>query len=244
VCYNPFVMRQTVRVNLPTPDRATVALCAVIVGLIGLHLVGAYISFSTGRPPAQPPRLLSLHGEINLTTAFSSFLAAATTVVLAAIGRAAEDEGDRDARNWYALALLFAWIAVDEVSAVHETVGYLIRGQIDARGIFHFAWVILAIPIVALVALGLAGFLRRLPARSRRGLAIAAVIYGSGAIGFEMAGGVVIERTPDPHAPFWILAAVEEVVEMIGLLLFLRTALEVAHDRVDSVTLRLSQRAV
>ena len=236
-------MRRSIEITLPSPRRLAWALFATIGFLIALHALGPLLSPSGGRIPGEPPRLLALHAEGSFATLFSTALAAAASLMLAFLAVAARETGDRDAGRWAVLAAAFAWIAMDESVGFHEQVGLTLARYVDTGGPFHYAWVIPALVVVIVMAAAYAGFVGRLPPRARAGFALAGAVYVSAALGLEMVGGVVVERVGEEDPRHWDLAAVEEVLEMVGLVLFLASVVALARERIGAVSLRFAGRA-
>ena len=168
--------------------------------------------------------LFDLDEEQNLPSLFSAaalFLLTGACMLCAKV--ALKDEGI----FWKAMTVVFLFLALDEVVAIHEKKDALGQRVFLPSGIFRRAWVVpygIATFIFAVLTLP---SLVRLPASTRNGLVIAGGLYVTGAIGFELLGGVIRDYAPGPWITksYSICVLCEEVLEMLGVALALRTSL-------------------
>lgn len=92
-------------------------------------------------------------------------------------------------RHWWLLASVFAFLSMDEVAMVHDTLSGVISARVDTGGVLRYVWVVpYGIGVAALGGFYLPFFLR-LPPRSRWLFVLAAGLYVGGALGFEMVSG-------------------------------------------------------
>ena len=90
------------------------------------------------------------------------------------------------------------------------------------------------------MALLFSGFLRKLPAETRRNLLVAGAVYVAGALGMEMAGGYYFSVDEVPDFTYAMMAIVEESLEMFGVILFLRGLLRHLEKHVGTFAVRLT----
>lgn len=136
--------------------------------------------------------------------------------VVRGIERAA---GSRYSRHWAGLALGFLFMSVDEVARVHERVGDAAAGVLPAfDGAFFYTWVVIALPLVGLVALTYARFVVALPPRTRGWLVAGGVLFLAGALGMEMVNAAQESAagTADTLG-YGVGTVVEEALEMAGV---------------------------
>ena len=69
------------------------------------------------------------------------------------------------ARHWAGLAVLFAWLSLDETAEIHERIGKWLRDWLDLHGVLYYAGVIPALLLAVVVAVAYVRFLRALPRR-------------------------------------------------------------------------------
>src|SRR5687768_11951693 len=91
---------------------------------------------------------LSLSYEGNVPTWYASSLLLLCAVMPGLIASEIPAAGS-GRRHWWALAILFAFMSLDEAAEIHEHLG----GLIGTGGVLYFDWVIPAAIIVALVGL-------------------------------------------------------------------------------------------
>jgi len=122
---------------------------------------------------------------------------------------------------WGLLTLVFLVLSVDEMFSFHERLVEPIRDWLGVSGFLYFAWIIPgSLFVLILAALGI-GWIRTLPARTRRGFLIAAGTYLSGVLLLESLGGWYFSDNPARlDSVYWLISTVEESLEMLGLIVF------------------------
>ena len=196
----------------------TVSLLVVAAFLVTFH-TGLYLY--NNRVEELPWLLLQmfdLDEEHNIPTWFSSFLLLNNALFLYLYGR---KDASAQAPYWTALAAGFFVLAIDEVAGLHET----LNSSIDIN------WAIPGAILVAVVGLAFVPFLLSL----RRGLAMllifAGALYVSGAIVVEL-----LSEDMDAESSRYALAvALEEGLEMLGVLACIRTILNEMKKAEDVV---------
>lgn len=159
---------------------------------------------------------VDLDAEGNLPTWFASVTLLAAAGLAAWIGALTRAWGARYAGHWRALAVLLAAFSADEVARLHEHLGRL-QPLLDTHGPLYFAWVLPG-SLAALAGVVLfARFHRHLPAPTRRGLALATVLYFTGALVVEALGGWRAETMGMNNMTHSLIATVEEVLELAGV---------------------------
>jgi hypothetical protein len=157
--------------------------------------------------------LFSLSYEQNVPTYFSAAVLVACAVAAGVI--AVARPGFR--WHWWGIALVAAWIALDEAVELHEHLG----GTFDTSGVLYFDWVIPATIIILALALVYVPFVRALVAPTRMRLVIAAAVYIGGALVLELPLGWWTESHGSDGLGYALIDWVEETMEMIGACLAL-----------------------
>ncbi len=168
--------------------------------------------------------LLSLSAEGNVPTWFASSLLLCCALAAGASATALP-AGAPWRRHWWGIALALAYVSLDEVVGLHERLG----GHLETSGVLYFDWVIWAAPIVAVLALAYARFLRALPSPTRARLIVAAIVYVTGALVMELPLGWWTERAGTDSLGYALIDWAEETLELVGASLAL--AALVAHRR-------------
>lgn len=168
--------------------------------------------------------LLSLSAEANLPTwcASSLLLGCALAAGSIAAGRA---PGTRWRRHWWGIALGLGAVSLDEIAGLHEQLG----GTFGTGGILYFDWVLIAGPVVAILAVLYLPFLRALRSPTRERMLGAAVLFVGGALVMELPLGWWTERWGSDGLGYALIDWVEETLELAGASLALLTLL--AHRR-------------
>jgi len=184
-------------------------------------------------------QMFNLDAEHNLPTLFGGLLFLVSAMLCAILWSAGRAEG-RAERAWLMLAYVFGFLGVDEFSVWHERLDALLRSALDPSGVLTFAWVIPYGFLTIVLALAMIPHLRRLEPTTRNYLILAGAIYVAGAIGFEMLGGYVYEGESTTHTWRWVtLTTIEELLEMVGMSLFVYTLLRQIRRRYGGVAVTL-----
>ncbi|GAA1377501.1 hypothetical protein GCM10009661_47340 [Catellatospora chokoriensis] len=171
--------------------------------------------------------------EQNLPTWFSSGLLFLAALLLWQLGGADRASGGRFHRRWRVLAAVFTGLSLDEFSQFHELGAQ--ADVLDAGGASYLSWLVLAAPLVLVLALSYLPLLLALPPRVRWLMLGAAALFLGGAAGIEVLGAYTgrenIGFTPGWASMRYVLAAsAEELCEMLGVVLFIyATALHLQH---------------
>jgi len=118
------------------------------------------------------------------------------------------------------LALIFAYISLDELARLHELTFAPLRRGLNATGPFYFTWVVPGAAIVVVLFATYLRFLLDLPARTRVQFVFAGAMYVTGALGMEMVSGVMASGGGGESLAGSLVSAVEESLEMLGILVF------------------------
>ncbi|MBM3500269.1 MAG: hypothetical protein FJX74_16550 [Armatimonadetes bacterium] len=169
-------------------------------------------------------RLHDLDEEGNLPTFFSSLLLAFSALLLLCIGFAVADSEAREGRPWKALGAVFLYLAADEASRIHEYGCRLDALWLPDWGILNRRWVILGALFVLAMAAAFLPFVLRLPRDTRRRVLVAGAVFVGGALGVEMACAATFDAWAGTPAVI-VLRNIEEVLEMLGIILFINALL-------------------
>lgn len=200
-------------------------ICIGFFAVADMFVVASFELFGFGRMLGLT-RLFSLDAEQNPPALFSAGALLLTAAVCWLCGARSDK---REATFWKPMAIVFAYLAVDEAVSIHELLIPPAKEFFHASGAFAFAWVIpYGIALVIFLA-SIARPLMRLPAKTRNGLVVAGMLFVTGAIGFEMveAGVKYSDFMPwmTESLAFSLCVLCEESLEMLGIALALRTCL-------------------
>ena len=176
------------------PNAIIILLAGMILCLLVAHIAGQVSVYYFGfNSDMQLVRLFDLDREVNVPTLFSTVILLLSSLCFVAIACAKKIVQNRYFFHWAGLALLFLFLSADEALSFHETLIRPLQRVLGTSGVFHFAWVVpygIGVIILALLYLK---FLIHLPKKPRVLITLAGLIYVSGALGFEMIAGPVVE---------------------------------------------------
>jgi len=209
--------------NLEIAPKATlIRLLAVIAALSVVNIGVLIVDLSSGRKVNALGRMFIFDAERNVPTAYSALALLACAILITEIGLRHRRAGE-SAPLWYGLAFAFLFLAFDEFVQIHERLGVNMRDTLDTNQVFYFAWVIpYGIALAVFVAL-YPRFLLRLPRRTMVLFIVSGLIFVTGAIGFEMLGGLISGRGSVWYAA---VSTIEETMEMLGIALFIYALLD------------------
>ncbi|GAA2720456.1 hypothetical protein [Cellulomonas aerilata] len=206
------------------PGRWTPLCLALIAALLVAHLAVNALQATMGDFPGRDPAIqfLALNKEMGLPAWTSSVL---LVLVAQALWLLADVDRTTHRRRWARqerlLAGLFVYLSVDEATALHEQTIYPLRTALDLGGALFFSWVVLFVPLAAVVAALCLRWVRGLPRVAGRLVVLAGVLYLGGAVGMEMVGSWMFTQGLEGTMRYAGVVALEEGLEMLGALLML-----------------------
>lgn len=215
-------------------------ICIGFFAAADVFVVACFELFGFGRMKGLT-RLFSLDAEQNPPTLFS----AGALVLTAAVCWLCATQSEKSERAfWKPMAVVFAYLAVDEAVSVHELLVQPAREFFHAGGAFAFTWVIPYGIALIVFLFFISGPLIRIPAKTRTGLVLAGIVFVTGAMGFEMIEAWVKYSAVTPwmtqSMAFSICVLCEESLEMLGIALALRTCLRHLTQRSGSVAVTVA----
>jgi len=231
---------------LRLPGPWTPALLAVIAALSLVSLLSQVLKYGLdldvdGLNTLE--RWFFVDREMGVPAWFSTVLLFAAGERLWRVASAEKAAGSPWARHWRFLSVTFVYLSLDELTEIHEQAIPVVQHVLHTSGgLLTFAWVVVAVPLVALFGLVYLRFLRAQSAVLRWTFLLSAVVYLGGAVGMEVAGSpvydeavvpvvttvvtdggapVVSEGTTVHDVRYAVVVGLEEGLEMLGALLFL-----------------------
>lgn len=173
-----------------------------------------------------------LNVEANIPTFFSSILLLICSLLLFLIGFNDNKENKKFSR-WFILSLIFLFLSIDEFAQIHENFIYIVRGIKQVGGLFYFAWVIPYGILLILLIPFMYKFVMNIPIKLRRLMILSGFMYIFGALILEMPEGWVAEKYGYDNLLYSTLCTIEEILEMLGLSLFIFTLLSYKMIKID-----------
>lgn len=201
--------------------KAIAVLCA---SLISIHVVLTIIHYELKELPWLFRELFDVDEEESIPTWFSSAILLLAFGALCFIYRVKKAIRNKYKNAWLGLAIGFLFMSVDEVAGFHETL----------NSVIPYSWAIPGL-IVATIIFGIyARFLSSLPASVAVQFIIAGAVFVGGAVGVELATEPYLYNNELDTLGYNLWTAVEEAMEMGGVIFFLATLNRYASSLVKS----------
>jgi hypothetical protein len=165
-----------------------------------------------------------LSEEGNVPTFFSSVLLLTAAIMCLLIYKARHSlAGSNYMTNcWLVLAIVFAFLSVDEAARIHEQFSKEIKvGRDEAVGYLHHSWIIPYALFACASGLYFLNFIRRLPLRTSILFVLAGIAYVAAAVGFEPFEGHFRIVYGKNSVYDKLLCNIEESLEMGSIILFI-----------------------
>jgi len=211
------------------PQRRTVVLkvrwisgflLAGVALVVVANVVGGFVQLLTGR---QVPVMVDVAREGNLPTWYNSVLLLLAGALVALVGMVEKAARGPHLLHWWGLALAMTLFSIDEMLTFHELGDELVPDWMTnplGAWIHVHPWVLFGLLFVVLFAITYLPFLRDLPARTRRWIVGAGLVYVLGAVGGESLHGII--NTYYGGGVLTSLAnLLEETLEMVGIVIFI-----------------------
>lgn len=204
-----------------SPKIVFLALLGVVLFLLTANVAGIISKFYLGHPYVFGlVSLFNFDTEANVPTIYSALAMLFASMLLLYISGLQKKQRD-PSLAWFGLGLIFFYLAIDEAVSIHEHVGLPFERFVDASGLLFFTWVIPYGIALVLLTLIYWKFLMALPRQITRLFITSAVIFVTGAIGFELLGGRQYEVYGADNIGYAIFYTCEELLEMLGVAIFI-----------------------
>ncbi|MEF2279256.1 hypothetical protein V3W47_13195 [Deinococcus sp. YIM 134068] len=213
-------------------DRLATLLYGVVAVLLCASLVFEFAVYFSPDLPAGTllHNSTTLNGEGNIPALFSVVMllvcGCVTFLVARLGGRSAHSSSGP--RYWGLLSAVLFLMAADEWLQLHETVGGVLGRVLNLFDVY--AWVIPGTLLVLLFAVYFRNFVNGLPAPTRRSLCLAFFLFVGGAVGLEVGEALGFLLTGHHGILDILLTSSQEVLEMLGAVILLRTLLLYVRD--------------
>ncbi|HEX5706532.1 MAG TPA: hypothetical protein VFX96_04515 [Pyrinomonadaceae bacterium] len=201
--------------------------------LATMGVAGQYAKFVLGREKLLGfVQLFDLDKEITFPSLFQSSTLLLSSAMLAVIALVRKRAGRGDALQWGVLALIFLLMTLEEAARIHYHVIEPLRRRAGVGGWLYTTW---AVPATA-AALFFRRFLRDLPARVRVSYILAAALLWGGAVGVEIVNLAYAQEHGGQNMTYALLTAVEEFMEMAGVIVFIDGTLRYMSTEMPELT--------
>jgi hypothetical protein len=178
----------------------------------------------------------NVNKESNVPTWYSSVALATAAGLLALIADLKRGARDPVAGRWALLAVIFLFLSCDETALLHERSTAFVVLFVKNKFLSYVAWVVPAGILLVVFGVAYVKFLLHLSPRFRKLFVVAGVTYVMGAFGMELVTGAIGRLVLGGKVHF-LFEASEEVMEMTGVILFLRALLLYVKEHLGNVEL-------
>lgn len=181
--------------------------------------------------------IFNIDKEQNIPTLYSWSALLFCAMLLATIAQAKKATRDRYVNHWRILAIIFAYLSIDEALSLHEKFIEPLRTSLNTGGILYYAWVIPGAIFAIAVFLGFLKFINALPTKTKRLFLTAGAVFIGGALGMELLSGAYAELYTDENFVTAVLTSIEEFMEMTGIIIFIYALLSYISSELKGLNL-------
>ena len=233
------------RINI-SPRQITKLLSCIVLILTVIHCTLQFLEFGLGFDRISHVRtIFDFEYDNNLTTWYSSITLLICSLLLTIIAIAKKKDRDRYSLHWKILAVIFAIMSLDEVAMLHERAGNLIDilSPVEYTGWLNYQWVLLGIPLTAIIAIAYLKFMLHLPARTRNLFFLAGALFVGGALGLEMLSGHQASLNTSSQFLYKLYMTIEELWEKLGVLVFIYALLTYMEKYIPPVQISIGDNS-
>jgi len=160
--------------------------------------------------------------KLNFPSTGKLLLMLAATILFAVIAVASTVRATRV--RWFGASVIFALVTLDEFTYMHQRLSDAMHDVAGTNGALRFAWVLVYLPLVVVLAVVYLPFWRSLEGRFRYRLLAAALLFAGGSGGIELIKGAMY----DEHwsLSYGLVASLSDSLELIGLAILVTILLE------------------
>ena len=196
--------------------------------LITIHIAILVVYFIIDDPKKFDfVRMFDLDMERNIPTLFSSLLFTISSFLFYLLSRT---ETEKKVKYWFGLSLLFIFLAFDESVKLHEKLGDYVENFVDASGYLYYPWFIPYTIAVGIIAIFYIRFFLAMEKKVFYAFTLSAIIFLTGAIGFDILGANEASIHSDETLIYCIYYTIEESLEMFGLIYLIHILLGLLDD--------------
>lgn len=192
-------------------------------------------------------RLLDVDEEQSFPTYYSVILLFTASMLLVAISAATRRVNGLHFGYWVGLAAIFLFLSIDEAVSIHELFTKPMRKIMQGSGgtLLFFAWTVPYAIVVLGIGIIYIRFLIKLPRRTAVFMVLSGALYLGGALGVEMLSGwYFMSHGEQFDLGYYLLSALEEAFEMMGIIAFVWTLLDYIEKTFGPLRLEMGGSAL
>jgi hypothetical protein len=176
--------------------------------------------------------------EKNIPSFFSAFLLVIAALLLKKVYVIYKSEEKKGAGYWRFLSNIFYFLALDEWVSLHENLNFLGSNFLHAP-----SWLIFYLPAILILGLVMIKFLKLLPTKVMLLFILSGFVYVSGAAFFEMVSSWSATFVFN-DINYQLILFLEDGLEMLGVMLFIKTLIDYLKDVTGNNALILPARGL
>lgn len=207
-------------------------LSTIAIVLIVANSVMLFIYFSVENPDKFDfVQMVDLDQEANLPTLFSSIILSIAGFLFYLLSKSLVEAKATEKKYWVGLSLIFVFLAFDESAKIHETLGDYTEKFVETSGYLHYPWVISYSILVLILGFFYMRFFWNMKKKVFHSFMLAAFIFLSGAIGFELLGAKEASLHGTDTLLYCTYYTIEESLEMFGVIYLIWILLNLLSQR-------------
>ncbi len=223
----------SMRIESPIRPR-TIGLILAIIGvylavqsIFGEYIQATTLSTKLDSIPALIFDEFSVNAESTIPNWYSATILLIAAGLLALIAAAKYRTNAPYRGYWLALSIIFLYLSIDEGAAVHEIFSDPLHTALNTSGFLGFGWQLAAAPLLLIFGFLYLRFVFHLPPRTRNLVILSGVIYVGGAFFGDavQANQLSLDGGDKLTLLYLAIGTVEELMEMMGIALFIYTLL-------------------
>jgi hypothetical protein len=229
-----------------SPYQVVKLLIFIVVGLTLMHSILQVLNFGLGLHKLTIiTSFFDFESDSNISTWYSSVTLLISSLLLIPIAIAKKNAQDPYTRHWQVLAIIFAFLSLDEVAMLHERSGQVLDAlsPVEFDGWLYFQWVLIGIPVTLIIALTYLKFLAHLPTKTRNLLILAGALYIGGALGLEIMAGHEESLDTYNQLLYKLFTTIEELWEKLGVLVFIYALLTYMEKYVNQIQISIGNNS-
>src|SRR4051812_25998601 len=175
--------------------------------------------------------------KLNFPSTAKLLMMLGATGLFAVIGLATAERHPRV--RWLGMAVIFGLVTLDEFTYMHQRLSDAMHDVAGTHGALRFAWVLVYLPLVVVLAIVYFPFWRKLDARLRHRLLAAALLFAGGSGGIELVKGAIYDDGRWSLS-FGLVASLSDSLELIGLAILVTILLEHLATLTRTVDIQLA----
>ncbi len=177
--------------------------------------------------------------KTNFPSGAKILLLLAATALLGVLGMTVRDRWHRV--RWVGMSAVFALLTLDEMAYLHQHLSDGLHNLFATSGPLRFAWILVYLPLVAVLLVLYWPFWRKLPNPLRNQLLVAAIAFAGGSGGIEVVKSALFDDERWKLS-FGLAASVSDSLELLGLALLVTALLTTISRAAAAVTITLDER--